>query len=84
MKGVEVSSMSLGENSNEDHVRKASGAKTRWLPILENELRRRMGWVDEAISPFARTLRRQPKAKPATFLPRADTLLFPSGERKSA
>ena len=55
----------------------------RWLPILERELRQRMGWVDEAISPFRR-VRPQPVTKPATHLSRADTLLFPSGERKSA
>jgi hypothetical protein len=57
--------------------------KLRWLPALERELRRRMGWVDETISPFARR-RRAAKAKSAVHLPRADTLLFPSGERKSA
>jgi hypothetical protein len=27
--------------------------KTRWLPVLEQELKRRVGWVDEAVSPFA-------------------------------
>jgi hypothetical protein len=64
--------------------------KRSWLPALENELRRRMGWVDEAISPFARALHKA-KLKPAPILPqatpllpRADTLLFPQGERKSA
>lgn len=69
---------------------KPSGKKSDWLPALENELRRRMGWVDEAISPFARALHRA-KLKPAPMLPqpapilpRADTLLFPKGERKSA
>ena len=24
-----------------------------WLPALEQELRSRVGWVDEAVSPFA-------------------------------
>lgn len=65
---------------------KVAGRKTRktpWLPVLENEIRRRMGWVDEAISPFARA-QRPAKAKPTAPLSRADTLLFPSGERKSA
>lgn len=28
-------------------------AKTRWLPALEQELKSRVGWVDEAVSPFA-------------------------------
>jgi hypothetical protein len=27
--------------------------KTRWLPALEQELKSRVGWVDEAVSPFA-------------------------------
>jgi hypothetical protein len=27
--------------------------KTRWLAALERELKSRVGWVDEAISPFA-------------------------------
>jgi len=58
--------------------------KLRWLPVLEDELRHRMGWVDAAISPFARAPQRPVKAKPAVHLPRADTLLFPSGERKTA
>ena len=25
----------------------------RWLPALEKELKFRVGWVDEAVSPFA-------------------------------
>ena len=29
--------------------------KAQWLPVLENEIRRRVGWVDEAVSPFARS-----------------------------
>ena len=29
----------------------------QWLPVLEQELKRRIGWVDEAVSPFARRLR---------------------------
>jgi len=57
---------------------------TRWLSILENELRRRTGWVNEAISPFARALRK-PVPKPGRLKTRVDTLLFPDGEeRKSA
>ena len=27
--------------------------KRRWLPTLEQELKSRVGWVDEAVSPFA-------------------------------
>ena len=27
--------------------------KTRWLPALEQALKSRVGWVDEAVSPFA-------------------------------
>jgi hypothetical protein len=27
--------------------------KSNWLPALEKELRSRVGWVDEAVSPFA-------------------------------
>lgn len=26
----------------------------RWLPLLEQELKNRLGWADQAISPFAR------------------------------
>jgi hypothetical protein len=25
----------------------------RWLPVLEQELKSRVGWADEAVSPFA-------------------------------
>jgi len=25
----------------------------RWLPVLEQELKSRVGWMDEAVSPFA-------------------------------
>jgi hypothetical protein len=32
---------------------KAAGRRTRWLPALERELKSRVGWVDEAVSPFA-------------------------------
>jgi hypothetical protein len=27
--------------------------KTQWLAALEHELKSRVGWVDEAVSPFA-------------------------------
>jgi hypothetical protein len=31
--------------------------KARWLPALEQELKQRVGWADEAVSPFARRQR---------------------------
>jgi hypothetical protein len=31
--------------------------KERWLPLLEQELKHRVGWSDEAVSPFARSSR---------------------------
>jgi hypothetical protein len=37
---------------NDKPTRKAI-RKTRWLPALEQELKSRVGWVDEAVSPFA-------------------------------
>lgn len=36
--------------------------KTRWLPALEQELKSRVGWVDEAVSPFAAKARTAPAA----------------------
>jgi hypothetical protein len=33
----------------------ASPRPARWLPVLETALKSRVGWWDEAISPFART-----------------------------
>ena len=33
--------------------KKSSAGNARWLTLLENELKGRVGWVDEAISPFA-------------------------------
>lgn len=29
-------------------------SEPEWLPALEQELKRRVGWADEAVSPFAR------------------------------
>ena len=46
--------------------------KTHWLPALEKELRSRVGWVDEAVSPFAakrRTARAEPKIQRDAFRP---------------
>lgn len=48
--------------------------KTHWLPALEKELRSRVGWVDEAVSPFAakrRMARAEPKIQRDAF--RAET-----------
>jgi hypothetical protein len=36
----------------EEPARTVAG-KTRWLAALERELKSRVGWVDEAVSPFA-------------------------------
>jgi hypothetical protein len=36
--------------------------KPRWLPALEHELKSRVGWVDEAVSPFAAQARTAPAA----------------------
>ena len=33
---------------------KSEMVKVRWLPQLEQELKCRIGWTDEAISPFGR------------------------------
>jgi hypothetical protein len=50
-------------SQQEQRPTKAVQRKERWLPLLEQELKQRVGWVDEAVSPFARS-RRAPKAKP--------------------
>ena len=36
--------------------------KPRWLPALEQALKSRVGWVDEAVSPFAAKARTAPTA----------------------
>jgi hypothetical protein len=41
---------------------KMSMQRARWLPILEKEIKRRVGWADEAISPFARGVVRKEAA----------------------
>jgi len=58
---------------------KMSMQQARWLPILEKEIKRRVGWADESVSPFARGLVRKeaavsspsPKSAPTTkaFVP---------------
>ena len=40
---------------------------TQWLAALEQELKSRVGWVDEAISPFAR--RKRAVSAPSQLLP---------------
>ena len=57
--------------------------RASWLPVLESELRRRVGWVDELVSPFARGKRRA-GAKTTAHRVSADTLRFSTAERKSA
>jgi hypothetical protein len=42
--------------------------KAQWIAVLEQELKRRIGWVDEAISPFARKLRVPRAANTSTRL----------------
>ena len=37
--------------------------KPRWLTALEQELKSRVGWVDETVSPFAAKARTAPTAK---------------------
>jgi hypothetical protein len=45
--------------------------KGRWLTALETELKSRIGWIDEAISPFAG--RRRVRARAKTALPPLQT-----------
>ena len=39
--------------------------KSNWLPALEKELKSRVGWVDEAVSPFAARMHAAPTTKKA-------------------
>ena len=48
---------------NSSPANKPTHQKAQWLAVLETELRRRMGWVDEAITPFGRTRQRR-KVRP--------------------
>jgi hypothetical protein len=73
----------MGTGSRDERLQNGTGGQVPWLPILEREMRQRMGWVDELVSPFARSKRR-PGAKAAVHLVSADTLLFSASERKSA
>ena len=36
-----------------DLSRRTAVRPARWLPALEQELRSRVGWADEVVSPFA-------------------------------
>lgn len=73
----------IGAGCNQEPAATAAPRSNDWLTVLEHELRCRTGWADELISPFARA-RRRTKAKPTRHLTRADTLLFPPGQRQSA
>ena len=37
----------------DDEPSSHAARKSNWLPALEKELKSRVGWVDEAVSPFA-------------------------------
>ena len=55
----------MAELLNEDDTDVPSSARPpRWLPTLERELKSRVGWVDEAVSPFARVPQETAAAKP--------------------
>jgi hypothetical protein len=44
-----------GWHQDIDANEKRATRRPTWLPVLENELKRPVGWVDEAVSPFARS-----------------------------
>jgi hypothetical protein len=46
-----------------DESHRTSVRAPRWLPALEQELRSRVGWADEAVSPFAGVRLAQAPAK---------------------
>ena len=55
-----------------DEPARAATRKTQWLAALERELKSRVGWADEAVSPFAMKRRRavaQPEIRRETFRP---------------
>lgn len=70
-------------DTGSERFHSGTSVQPSWLPILERELRRRVGWVDELVSPFARS-KPQPGVKVAVPLVSADTLLFSTADRKSA
>jgi hypothetical protein len=46
--------MTALQEEEEPRPVKPTTRKARWLPLLEQELQGRIGWIDEVISPFAR------------------------------
>jgi hypothetical protein len=53
--------MTALQHTEEPEPASRATRKTSWLPALERELKSRVGWVDEAVSPFAGKRR---KARP--------------------
>ncbi len=47
--------MDLSEEEYRPTIRRRR--KESWLPLLEQELKQRVGWSDEAVSPFAQQSR---------------------------
>jgi hypothetical protein len=47
----------LALNQEAQATAKTGARKLEWLAVLEKELKRRIGWADEAVSPFARKRR---------------------------
>ena len=43
----------MSASRQDDEPAQKAIRKTRWLPALEQALKSRVGWVDEAVSPFA-------------------------------
>jgi hypothetical protein len=52
----------MTELRHADEPARAAVRKAGWLPALEQELKSRVGWVDEAVSPFAKRRRRKQAA----------------------
>ena len=49
---------------------RAAARRESWLTVLERELRSRVGWVDEAVSPYGTGRRRTSRGKsPRPSLP---------------
>ncbi len=47
----------IASQGQEEERLSVNPVRARWLPLLEEELRDRIGWADEAVSPFARASR---------------------------
>jgi hypothetical protein len=54
-----MTSLQQNDESSRQAVQKT------WLPALESELKSRVGWVDEAVSPFATAMRAATKIQNA-------------------